>query len=165
MKKLIIAGVLLSITYLTQAQVFIISDVHKHEIEVNEGHCFFSVFVEKTSQRLDSSTFYYWYKDGKINKNQGGYTGQLMHGEYLIYSRKGVLLEQGEYKLGRKEGKWKKWDYSGNLLEESKWRKGKKHGIYTQYINGEKVVCKYKRGILKRVFPSKHKNRIKNGKA
>ena len=49
------------------------------------------VKIDKVNPRV----FYHWYANGQIYSNQGGYSGNLLHGEYLEYAQSGKLLLKG----------------------------------------------------------------------
>jgi len=149
-KKAILVGVFMFLVCIVQAQIFKVPKEKAVEIKLDKLVYKFHVLIKKKEINLDNGTYYHWFKDGKIQKNQGGYSGQLLEGVYKVYSRHGALLERGRYSRGVKDGEWKKWDKSGKLLEESHWKKGLKHGLFSNYSTGEKVSRKYKNGKLKK---------------
>lgn len=165
MKKIILVSIFLIISFLLSAQDFVISNLKKHVIESNEMIYRFKVLLDDSNIKLDNTTYYYWFKDGKIHKNQGGYSGSLLSGRYSISSKQGALLEEGNYEIGRKEGKWKKWNTSGKLIELSNWKHGKLHGVLYQYTDDEVIKKRYKHGLFKKQISPKLEKKKANEKA
>ena len=67
---------------------------------------------------------YYWYSANSIHSTQGGFSGQLLNGNYTEYYADKSLKEQGGFKNGLKDGIWKSWNREGNLLAEIRWKRG-----------------------------------------
>lgn len=120
----------------------------------------FEVLYEGSCEDVDNSKYYYWFSEGRIHVNQGGYSGYLLDGLYKIYGTEGKLLEQGSFDCGLKNGVWKKWNAEGKLVSEQNWERGLKHGKQTFFSQAGVVrVLQYKRGKI----DGKEK-RFKNGK-
>lgn len=90
--------------------------------------------------------FYYWFKSGRIHQTQGSYYGKLLHGDYKVVDRDRHLLEEGQFKKGKKKGLWRTWYEDGTL--KSTWRKRYwfRNGIYkvADYdANGNKIRSGY----------------------
>lgn len=149
LRNSILTSLLIVFSFLAEAQTFELPKEKAVDIKVGGLIYKFHVLIEKTDVELDNSIYYHWFKDGKINKNQGGYSGQLLEGIFSVYSLSGKLLERGQYLSGIKEGEWRKWDVSGQLLQSSHWRNGLKHGEFIDYSNGLAVCKKYKKGKIK----------------
>jgi antitoxin component YwqK of YwqJK toxin-antitoxin module len=118
----------------------------------------------KTSNNLT----YYWYKNDAINTNMGGYSGDLLHGEYQVYSLDRKLITQGFFEHGLKNGTWKYWNTKGLLKQTIEYREGQLNGELIRYdtkgIQIEKK--KYKDGILQpestgkiKIFKGDNKNK------
>ena len=101
------------------------------------------------SSKIDSKKLYYWYEYDKIHKNQGGFSGLLLHGAFNTFDGNGNLIESGNFASGLKTGIWKKWDTEGKIAEEHNWKAGILSGTSYYYINGNCVKTEnYKNGIL-----------------
>jgi len=69
--------------------------------------------------------FYYWYSANAIHATQGGFSGQLLNGQYSEYYLNKNLRQQGFFKNGLKSGIWKTWNEDGTLKATSTWEKGR----------------------------------------
>jgi antitoxin component YwqK of YwqJK toxin-antitoxin module len=100
--------------------------------------------------KADISTDYFWYNAGKINHNQGAYSGKLIHGKYEVFDHQRRLLTLGNFSQGLKEGRWIHWSLNGKIQEICTFRKGKLEGTLTTYkIDGDLLTeLKYKNGLL-----------------
>ncbi|MDB5133279.1 MAG: hypothetical protein JWR02_3028 [Mucilaginibacter sp.] len=76
--------------------------------------------------RLKPDRFYYWYSSNAIHSTQGGFSGQLLNGQYSEYYLNKNLKEQGAFKKGLKSGVWESWNEDGTLSRISAWEKGRK---------------------------------------
>jgi antitoxin component YwqK of YwqJK toxin-antitoxin module len=80
-----------------------------------------------TGKILESGT-YFWYYAGRINHNQGGFSGKLLHGKYEVFDNQQRLLTMGSFLNGLKEGSWIRWTRSGKMQVSCSFRKGKLDG-------------------------------------
>lgn len=105
---------------------------------------------EKVEIEISEGLFYYWYKENKINRSQGGYGGKLLHGIFTVFFQSGKLKEKGEFKYGLKEGKWKKWYENGNLLQVSNWEHGSLINEWMEYDENGLITTQanYNKGLL-----------------
>ncbi|HEX3008687.1 MAG TPA: hypothetical protein VHO90_13835 [Bacteroidales bacterium] len=96
------------------------------------------------------NAFYYWYYSGKINMNQGGYSGKLIHGKYEVFNKSNKLICSGNFNYGLKEGEWKEWYPGGNIKTLTKFHNGMIHGEYFSYDEKGKLISKetYNEGML-----------------
>ncbi len=85
--------------------------VAKHKDSTVRAHILIHKENIKTSDRL----MYYWYNQHKINQNMGGYSGDLLQGEYLVFDNDKNLITKGNFERGLKHGTWKHWDANGVL--------------------------------------------------
>lgn len=85
---------------------------------------------------------YYWFKAREIHQSVGGYSGQLLHGDYTKHYTSNQLAEQGAFKKGLKHGIWKFWYENGNLKRIESWKKGRKEGVTILYDNEGKIIEK-----------------------
>lgn len=88
-----------------------------------------NILIRPQTFKLDESLHYAWYNKGKINSNMGGYAGDLLQGDFLVFDKEKKLITQGMYVLGLKDGVWKYWYPNGNLRKVETWSQGRKHGI------------------------------------
>jgi antitoxin component YwqK of YwqJK toxin-antitoxin module len=76
---------------------------------------------------------YYWYAANRIHHLQGGFSGQLLNGNYSESYLDNNLRTQGAFTTGLKDGIWKDWNEHGTLLQVVNWRKGKRAGPFRFY--------------------------------
>jgi hypothetical protein len=117
----------------------------------------------KTSNNL----MYYWYGHYAINTNMGGFSGDLLNGEYQVYNTARKLITQGFFAHGLKNGTWKYWNSKGVLKQTMEYSAG--------LLNGELIVYdargiqlesrKYKEGVIQhdspgilKIWKGDHKN-------
>lgn len=108
----------------------------------------FFVTDEKNNEIKDDK-FYFWYKSQKVHKSVGGYSGQLLDGNYVKYFYSNELAEQGKFKEGLKVGEWKEWHKNGKIQRKLNWFKGRLKGMAVSYDSVGNVISKgkYKSGI------------------
>jgi len=88
--------------------------------------------------------FYYWYSANAIHSTQGGFSGQLLNGQYSEYYLNKNLKQQGFFKNGLKSGVWKTWNEDGTLKATSTWEKGRLVPNGTGSFWGKLDVFKWK---------------------
>ena len=71
-----------------------------------------------------ANKFYYWYSANKVLVTQGGFSGQLLNGEYIEFYQNKNLKAQGKFKNGLKTGECKSWKENGTLIEIVLWKDG-----------------------------------------
>lgn len=130
------------------------------------------ILIKKHNPTQKDNSPYYWYAANNIYFNYGGFSGHLLHGEYIVKAKDMRMLTKGYFKYGRKNGIWKNWYPNGKLKSETEWndgikngkyllystngvlkeegkfKKGKKHGIVKRYTINEVIEFKYKKGKL-----------------
>lgn len=155
MKKSIFLSIILlpCITISLHAQEILVdyNPVNKLKLYYDEYYMQFEFAIEeKLEIEIDDNLFYYWYKENKINRTQGGLDGKALHGNFTVFFNSGKLKEKGQFNIGLKDGKWKKWYDNGNLYEVGNWENGLKTGKWVQYEKEGRlaVVANYKDGIL-----------------
>jgi antitoxin component YwqK of YwqJK toxin-antitoxin module len=84
----------------------------------------FSIINEKSDVHTRNELEYFWYKNNKLNSNFGGFTGNLLHGNFLEFDSNGNLIIKGNYYFGLKNKIWQVWDKDGKLHREEIWNKG-----------------------------------------
>ncbi|MFW6222419.1 MAG: toxin-antitoxin system YwqK family antitoxin [Bacteroidota bacterium] len=97
----------------------------------------------------NENTLYFWYIPNEIHWNEGGYTGNLLHGEYLLLDRDKNLLMEGYFNKGVKSKQWKQWYANGDLQSITEYKNGKKDGMHKIYSqNGDTILKEhYKKGV------------------
>jgi antitoxin component YwqK of YwqJK toxin-antitoxin module len=102
-----------------------------------------------TGKILETRT-YFWYYNGRINHNQGGFSGKLLHGKYEVFDNQQRLLTMGSFLNGLKEGSWIRWNINGKMKESCSFKKGKLEGILKTYtITGDLLTeSNYKNDLL-----------------
>lgn len=107
------------------------------------------VLLQKAEIDVSDKLVYYWYGQNNINLNMGGYSGQLLQGEYAVFNNNNCLIVKGNFEKGLKHGEWKTWyatgilktttiyhqgipdsemiiyDATGNILETRRYKNGK----------------------------------------
>jgi hypothetical protein len=91
-------------------------------------------------------SMYYWYSSFGIYCNQGGYTGNLLHGEYLEFDKNKKMITRGFFYYGLKGGTWYNWHSNGLILDFTNWKNGRKHGKYVKYLQdgSQEIIGNYK---------------------
>lgn len=82
------------------------------------------VLVESAKIIPQDKLRYYWYSNGTILSNIGGYSGNLLNGTYRVLSKDNKLVEQGFFVNGLKDGTWKYWYSNGTIQRKEVWKKG-----------------------------------------
>ncbi len=150
MKRFLFVNFILLLALEGYSQEYEIPSSRTEKIIKGDSIIFFEVLYEGINKKLNSSKYYYWYSQGILNKNQGGYSGYLLDGFYKIYSREGKLLEKGNYDCGMKHGEWNKWNSEGKLLYKQNWKKGRKHGEQIFFLKSGVVrVLQYRNGNIR----------------
>lgn len=109
----------------------------------------FTVFVQNVDIKISPKILYYWFFDGKISQNIGGYAGFLLHGKYQVFTKSGQLIEQGTFENGVKEGVWNYWNPSGGKIRMVAYQNGWKNGNEVLYHSGnESEITPYKMGVI-----------------
>ena len=169
--------VLLSVLYLPDAlsQEFI--NIRKISMDRGDTSVVAGILADVRIDKVDPNVFYYWYGHGHINANQGGYSGHLLHGEYLEYGPSGKMLLKGTYDRGVRSGHWIYWYAMGAILEtreyedgmlegktlryspdgriihSAEYRKNRLDGEVTTVINDTVFQIKFKKGVEKKRIP------------
>jgi antitoxin component YwqK of YwqJK toxin-antitoxin module len=109
-----------------------------------------NVLLEKENIEVDFSIIYFWHNKGVLSHNMGGYTGELLHGEYLVFDNQMNLITKGKFDKGIKEGIWKRWNANGMLKQIMNYKKGKLDGELLSYNETGKIIDikEYKNGEL-----------------
>jgi len=101
----------------------------------------FSIYDGKNPKVSQDKRYYYYSLNNILNSN-GGYTGNVLNGEYTATSRAGQLLKKGIFKKGLKDGKWIVWEPNGNIQQITLWKNGniKSKQVYKNGILNEKFI-------------------------
>ena len=94
----------------------------------------FYILIKNNSKHdLKNNVNYYWYVPETINKNKGGFAGNLLHGEYIVADNKNRLVTNGSFSEGLKNGIWKTWWDNGELRSSVEWKDGMEDGTANYY--------------------------------
>jgi antitoxin component YwqK of YwqJK toxin-antitoxin module len=110
-----------------------------------------SSFITKpTKNKLNELFTYYWYYDGKINHNQGGYSGKLLQGTYEVFDNAGKLIEKGQFKNGLQTNIWTTWYPNGTIKSIVDYKNGFAEGKAKIFDDKRKLIAlkHYNKGIL-----------------
>jgi len=120
------------------------------KLKQGNGHVQVSVMIEEKKINAKNESTYFWIKSGEIHYTQGGYEGNLLHGEYTEFYLSEQLRAKGRFKNGLKNGQWKSWYESGAIEEIVQWKNGNIHGKVEKYnVDGTKTEKKYVNGVEK----------------
>lgn len=108
------------------------------------------ILADVRIEKVHSTGFYHWYSNGSLYHNQGGYSGNLLHGEYAEYGPGGQLILKGFFERGLKTGQWIRWYPDGSMKEVSCFNHGVKEGPATLYSEDGRIIQKvsYRNGQL-----------------
>ncbi len=155
MFRLVMAVVLIGLLNISQAQLLRqgyedIFDPSTRPIVINEKgvRTEANISLENEPRNTSGDCFYYWHHANKIMVTQGGYSGELLHGEYRTFYRSEQLKESGTFKQGLKNGKWTEWAENGYITKIVHWNRGIRHGETIDYdAKGEiKKITVYANG-------------------
>lgn len=110
----------------------------------------FDIYIKKVDIKINDRLIYAWYNADKLFFNQGGYSGRLLNGKYLVFDKNKKLRTEGVFSNGLKNGIWKTWNESGIITSTIKWEKGQREGeslFYDSYGKLKKVVP-YKNNLI-----------------
>ena len=81
MKKTFCILILIMI-YLTVSAQGTVRKIRSMEVIITKGDTVIKadILTHIKNGKLRSDLKYYWYQNGEINNNQGGYSGKLLHG-------------------------------------------------------------------------------------
>jgi antitoxin component YwqK of YwqJK toxin-antitoxin module len=93
---------------------------------------------------------YYWYKERKIYKTQGGISGSPLDGYYEVYFSDGNIRISGFFKKGLKHKKWKAWSEMGALLYVKRYSRGVLHRKSEIFMDDTlKTECYWKGKLIR----------------
>lgn len=113
----------------------------------------YNILISKTDLKPDKDRVYAWFRYDVIHYNRGSYAGDLLHGRYLKYDKKGNLIGEGGFYYGLKHGTWKTWYPDGELAEFTLWKKGTRTKTYRYTKQGilREKTCYKRDNSIKRV--------------
>ncbi len=129
-----------------------VPDYNLRKINLTAGD---SVVKTQTSsnfqkKKILSGSPYYWYGAGRINVNQGSYSGKVLHGKYEVFDKNNRLVRQGNFDYGLKQGTWTTWFINGIKKEETSYNDGLLTGERVVYSPEGKLISKerFHKGLL-----------------
>lgn len=93
------------------------------------------LIVDPVVKKIIPEGSYYWFKDNQIHKNIGGYSGQLLDGDYIVESKEGFLLKKGHYANGLRIGVWNEWHENGSKKSKFTYKEGQLIGRFSIWNN------------------------------
>ncbi len=106
--------------------------VHQNDLKIVFHYC-------DSKIKPSDDVMYYWMKYRVVHTTEGGYAGQLLHGDYQEYFISGQLKTSGTFKKGAKEGQWKIWYENGKTEGIFLWKKGLLDGKFMTYYEDGKI--------------------------
>jgi hypothetical protein len=148
------------------AQEYKIPNTRTEKIIKGDTLMIFGVLLKSNDIKTQNDRLYHWFWKGEINKNQGGYSGNLLDGKFRKYLKTGELCNEGFFSGGLKNGAWKTWDRSGRLITEFRWKEGVRDGKQVLYgEDGLTIIERFRKG--KKVGKTKryrYGSKLKNAK-
>jgi len=145
-------GLLMLISQDVYSQDFI--NIRKITLNKEDTTIVAGILADVKLENVNPSIYYYWYSNSEIFSNQGGYSGNLLHGEYIEYGEDGKLILKGRFNRGLKSGKWTIWHKDGSIKEIIGYEEGKLNGQHILYTDDGKIL-----------FQATYKNDILNGES
>jgi hypothetical protein len=103
--------------------------------------------MDNVKDPLNDKT-YYWYAFDRIHCNEGGWSGNLLHGSFQVFNVQNDLIEEGQFEKGLKQGDWFFWNADGTIKQKTEWEDGEKSRMI-EYEAGKLVKeISYKNGML-----------------
>lgn len=137
-KRILLSSLLSLSISLVFCQEFI--NIRKISLIVGDTTVVAGILANVKIEKVNPDVFYYWYSNGQIYSNQGGYSGNLLHGEYIEYDNSGNLILKGLYEKGVKSGKWIYWYTEGSIKEIIEYEEGQFKGLNTKYTQDGKIL-------------------------
>jgi antitoxin component YwqK of YwqJK toxin-antitoxin module len=114
----------------------------------------FNICLKNPTINYDDKKEYFWYTEfSGIKSTKGGTGGNLLHGNYKLYNKRGDLVNDKNYFLGLRNGTFKTWDSVGNIKQLEKWENN--NPVYLKYLEDGKWVEEsgdfYNKGWIKKV--------------
>lgn len=119
-------------------------------VSYNDSVVHANIITENVSVQPHENLYYYWYFADRININQGGYHGNLLHGPYYVFDENKRMITQGAFLKGLKSGIWKSWYPDGHLRSVIPWKGGMIDGKTIFYNPNGSVyeTAEYHSGLL-----------------
>lgn len=136
--KWLCLGLVLILSESLSAQEFI--NTRKISLSRGDTTVVAGILADVKIDEVNPSVYYYWYANGNIFLNQGGYSGNLLHGAYVEYGTDGSLLLKGAYERGLKSGHWIYWYADGSLREIIEYEGGLLEGKTTRYTTDGRIL-------------------------
>ena len=145
-----ILPIILLITCLpVSGQIKNMNDTREIIIQSSDSIIKFEILTENPKkQNPNDNIRYFWYHNNQLASNYGGFTGNLLHGNYeLLYE--GRLITSGQFEYGLKSGTWYNWSNKGKVRNKIEYKKGIKDGHFIMTDKKSiKITGKYRKGKL-----------------
>jgi antitoxin component YwqK of YwqJK toxin-antitoxin module len=123
------------------------------------------ILVQTGEPETEDHLMYYWYKQNQIYKNMGGFSGDLLHGEYLVFDIQKNLITKGYYESGLRHGGWKYWYPNGIIRMALEYKDGLPDGKVLFYNKTGQLTAveEYRNGVHVNNKTDASKNTEKSG--
>ncbi|WP_212003308.1 toxin-antitoxin system YwqK family antitoxin [Chitinophaga sp. HK235] len=152
MKKILLLVIITISTLLNQSLAQQVPDIKTNHITIrhNDTVCTFYIYDRSKKIVPKRDKYYYWYKTQQIICTHGGYSGQLLDGDYTEFYPNKNLRTKGYFKKGLKAGIWHSWNPSGEFTQITTWKSGEKNGESFEYDSTGHLTSKstYSNGQL-----------------
>ena len=97
-----------------------------HSVISEENGRVFQYYIvyQEVGLKTNSQVMYFWHRNGQLRSTKGGYSGNVLHGDFQEFDKSGRMLGKGTYYYGTKNGEWKTWNRNGEIIRLEKWDKG-----------------------------------------
>lgn len=91
--------------------------------------------------------FVYYYENGN-KSSEGAYLNNVHEGIWSYWENDGKLRSSGYYRQDKRNGKWTYWNFDGRIMMEGNYKNDFQDGEWYRYFPNEKLVLRFKDGIL-----------------
>ncbi len=93
--------------------------------------------------KINNYYMYYWFQKDQLNRNAGGYSGELLQGQYMVFDNQNRLITLGQFDSGLKTGTWKYWYSNGNLRMIQNWKNSSLDGEVMHFDRAGEITAYY----------------------
>ncbi len=131
------------IAFIILFSFLLISYIDPYTIKrISDANFRYEFYTTTKENNIKNNRIFYWFKGGLIHSTQGGFSGELLHGEFKKHYHSNQLAESGKFKKGLKIKLWKTWHKNGNIETTQNWSDGLQAGTYTRYNENKVLVEK-----------------------
>ncbi|RBL91715.1 toxin-antitoxin system YwqK family antitoxin [Chitinophaga flava] len=152
MKKILVPVIICISALLNQSQAQQVPDIKTNHITIRRNDTVYTFYTYNRSKKIvpKRDKYYYWYKTQQIIYTHGGYSGQVLDGDYTEFYPNKNLKAKGSFKKGLKTGIWHSWNPNGEFIQITTWKSGEKNGESFEYDSTGHLTSKsmYSNGQL-----------------